>query len=969
MQIRCFRSVLFGLVAFSSITAAAQVAGRLSSIKLLTPDTGWASSESALFWTTDAGGHWKNITPRTASPEEIASVFFLDGSTGWVLLSGGEDASGGLGFDLASTSSAGMAWSITQIRIPDLDAESTTLAGGGRIDFVDSLHGWVNLNVVSSSNFRSGLTLRTNDGGQTWNWLPEDPGIAGSIRFVNALEGWLAGGPADQDVYGTRDSGNSWRKLSLQAPEQVYPATYPTYSLPVFENSQHGFLPVTYSGPAGAHAALVLFATDDGGKTWKVEKVLPSLENTSPGQKLPSAVADSALVTAAVTNHTRLATTMVTPNGKSSAAADVLSPDSAILELSFADSSQGWILTSDGRLQSTHDGGVSWSNITPRSLPVAGPSAAASASLPDESAASDVSPFPLSGPDTVVPATAATVHVSRHLGFDAACAPLASFMKTWWTFSPYFDVGIYIGGVNQHNCCPPKNPPPQCKTTRNPNLDSKWVKQVASYGWGFMPLWVGPQEPHLDPTTKKCATNLAPIIPSIAKSQGIKEANKAKAAASLLGLAGTIIYYDLEQYDPSKCGASGAAATAFISGWVRQLHSSPRYSAGVYGDPGNAQTDWSHASPLPDDVWITKPGTNSPTSPVITIWSPPPPSKSASPLCDSSASSCALWLKDQRIKQYLTDQANATFHGTPPLGIDNDVEDATVAGATGSKTYNYCSDVSCYFRFDHGKGTYTHFHFINDVGQIVGVYVDASGVSHGFLRDSDGKYYDVDCGAPGSSSPEAINNAGQVVGADSDPSGNTQGFLWTIASKCQSLPDSTGAADTHPRGLNDAGWISGAFQFSSTTQPMGFIYYQGVNMFSSSIDYFGGDGTVVAKINGAGRTAGWDPVSFTSFVGYGTCPTCRTLLPPIGAGSSAITISNNDDIAGTFADATGVTGGFVYNYDSRSYTVLSFPGAKDTAARSINDLGQVVGWYTDSVGDHAFMACPEPQFVICVHAP
>ena len=41
----------------------AQQAGRIESMKLLTTDAGWAATNEKLFWTTDGGASWKDITP------------------------------------------------------------------------------------------------------------------------------------------------------------------------------------------------------------------------------------------------------------------------------------------------------------------------------------------------------------------------------------------------------------------------------------------------------------------------------------------------------------------------------------------------------------------------------------------------------------------------------------------------------------------------------------------------------------------------------------------------------------------------------------------------------------------------------------------------------------------------------------------------------------------------------------------
>lgn len=105
--------------------ASPQPQGTVQSMKLLTPLVGWASTHRRVFWTTDAGVHWKDITPKAGSAEVVASVFFLDTSSGWVLLSDNEPAADLPRFVLASTNSAGAGWSTQNVSIPDLNTETT----------------------------------------------------------------------------------------------------------------------------------------------------------------------------------------------------------------------------------------------------------------------------------------------------------------------------------------------------------------------------------------------------------------------------------------------------------------------------------------------------------------------------------------------------------------------------------------------------------------------------------------------------------------------------------------------------------------------------------------------------------------------------------------------------------------------------------------------------------------------------
>ncbi len=78
-------------------------------------------------------------------------------------------------------------------------------------------------------------------------------------------------------------------------------------------------------------------------------------------------------------------------------------------------------------------------------------------------------------------ASAAVTTLSNIKGFDTCAAPSTSTMDTWWLNSPYYWVGIYVGGVNR-GCS-------------QPNLTSSWVTHVISGGWQIVPIWAGLQDP------------------------------------------------------------------------------------------------------------------------------------------------------------------------------------------------------------------------------------------------------------------------------------------------------------------------------------------------------------------------------------------------------------------------------------------------------------------------------------------
>lgn len=331
-------------------------AQQIASMKLLTPEVGWAATAQKLFWTTNGGAQWKDITPKLKHEEQgISSVFFLDSSTGWVLLRCGDDTC----FEFASTTDAGQSWSIVHPKISDPSQHPEDGSGfslGTFLDFADSQHGWAILKRGTSTSFSSGVMLRTVDGGHTWTQLGGVLPIAEHFHFVTSKVGWMAGG-SEHDLYVTHDAANSWQKVE-SLPDMGD-------DLPVFESERRGLLPV----------GNIVLATEDGGKTWKQDRELTGAPNYDS-----LTIADSVLIAAhsqlqhqpqgenkyiLITNLSLY--TLGSGRNISSNSANISSVGNA-KQLSFINRNQGWLNLS-GRLFATRDAGRSWLDITPGGPP------------------------------------------------------------------------------------------------------------------------------------------------------------------------------------------------------------------------------------------------------------------------------------------------------------------------------------------------------------------------------------------------------------------------------------------------------------------------------------------------------------------------------------------------------------------------------------------------------------------------
>ncbi|HEY7483458.1 MAG TPA: glycoside hydrolase domain-containing protein [Streptosporangiaceae bacterium] len=187
------------------------------------------------------------------------------------------------------------------------------------------------------------------------------------------------------------------------------------------------------------------------------------------------------------------------------------------------------------------------------------------------------------------------------LGFDACAAPTMAQMRTWWDNSPYWDIGIYIGGT--------------ARGCAQPNLTAQWLDDVQDINvggaWGLLPIWVGPQSQCVQQATIP-ATKRFSNVAQTAYTQGTQEAQSAVVQAIALGfeLDELPLVYDLEGFDAQNPANATclAAAQQFIQGWTEGLHNGANYQSGVYGSTCSSGLSALADPPvrgtsIPDFIW------------------------------------------------------------------------------------------------------------------------------------------------------------------------------------------------------------------------------------------------------------------------------------------------------------------------------------------------------------------------------
>lgn len=961
----------------ASHPAEGQQSSRIEFAKLLTTSTGWAATKNKLFWTTDGGTHWKDITPKLKHKRQlVSSVFFLNDQIGWVLIGCGDDVdpiADDVCFEFASTADAGRNWSLVHPKIVDPVPRSVITEDGqgfsstSFLDFSDAQHGWAILKRSLPAGRSSGVMLRTQDGGKTWTQLPKDTlPIADHFRFVTARVGWIAGGSQpESDLYVTRDAGDSWTRVAVRPPAEINVGTWPPsqngiwpdYRLPFFENTKRGFLIGSYWD--GSKSISVLFSTGDLGVSWKFERVLPDIDGVI------TFLDETVFAVSATHTLDKLSLMRLSLSGKTSAPAGVTADIHLIPiqhynlgasydTLHMVSDMCGWLLAD--KLLATSDGGNTWSDITP-----------AEARKPLALKHSEFSTTTILSPQILpggsMPSAFATPagNVSSHLGFDKSrvvcptgiskcnASQSLTVMQSLVNSSPFYDTSLYLPGS------------PNRGTDSALNLS--WVQGAEQQGWGLIPIWFGLQSPCV--ITKAGITQFFGPTTSDASTQGAQQADQAVAAATALGFTAGIIYTDIENYTVNS--TCSPVVQAYVDAWVTEIHAYSGYLAGVYANPGPIKNDISNPNVAQADaIWITKtPGSGKP--PQVTIW--------------NQGISDALWPNSQRMHQFLIDQTGVTWGGVAfSPSVDEDIENAPVANANAmTKTYSSYS----YTELDYPGAVLTVGCGINGIsngalikaanqtGQIVGYYRLNGGFEQGFMLDG-ATYTSVNYPGAVRTYALGINNSGEIVGLYTT-SPNEHGFLLSNGMYTSiDVPGNNGL--TSAVSINDAGQIVG--EYSDNMGNHGFLYYRGKYYYP--IDYPAGGGTLTwgAGINGNGTIAGTyrdgsSGMQF-GFTENAIPPTWKGTFTPIsypGATATAAQGINNDNqITGgyngtAFPDCTdsNTVGGAGFISSGGAFTSFQFPGGISTDLQTTNDFSQSAGYYIDSSSvTHGFLVAAVP---------
>jgi hypothetical protein len=221
--------------------------------------------------------------------------------------------------------------------------------------------------------------------------------------------------------------------------------------------------------------------------------------------------------------------------------------------------------------------------------------------------------------------------------------------------------------------------------------------------------------------------------------------------------------------------------------------------------------------------------------------------------------------------------------------------------------------------FDYpGTGNLTEPQKINDKGDIVGIYLDSSLVSRGFVRFNNGTF---------SAPIVEPNDTGNV----------TQG-----------------------RGINNSGTVCGDYIGSDLVD---HGYFLSAGTFTE-YNVPGAVGTVVLGINNVGDFVGGFSDSsgiFQAFVSLGG--TITRLSVPGDTSMFADQLNRANQVVGYYTDSSGIPHGYFRDTDGAMHLPIDPPGSTGTILFGLNDSNWVVGRYSDSSGvTHGLFFLPPNKF-------
>jgi hypothetical protein len=260
--------------------------------------------------------------------------------------------------------------------------------------------------------------------------------------------------------------------------------------------------------------------------------------------------------------------------------------------------------------------------------------------------------------------------------------------------------------------------------------------------------------------------------------------------------------------------------------------------------------------------------------------------------------------------------------------------------------------------FDYpGTGNLTLPQKINEKGDIVGEFIDSTGVTRGFVRFSDGSFSDpiVDPNdTVGFTEGRGINNSRTIAGDYASSDGSNHGFF--LSGGTFTEYDVPGAVSTTVLGINDVADFTGSFSYGSGI----FQGYVSVGGTVTSFRVPGALLTLAYEINNSKQLLVGYYIDGSGILhGYSRDANGALHFPIDPSGSTGTVLFGLNDknwVVGRYADSSGATHGLFFVPPNSVFT-FDYPGSTFTSLNGINDQGFICGRYVDASGiAHGFLA-------------
>lgn len=238
----------------------------LKAVSAVNEQVVWASGGTAVVRTTDGGNSWevKQVADAATRRLDFRDVHAASATEAWVLSIGNGPAS-----RIYHTTDGGSTWKVQF-------ANADSAAFYDCFTFFDAKYA-----VVFGDETRGRtMILRTEDGGEHWNLLPDavvpaplkgEGGFAssgGCITSHGKKHAWVGAGGPEARVFHSKDQGRSWKVVPTPTP--FVKASDAGLTALSFRDDKHGIGVAARINArmASDTAAAAVGTSDDGGLTW-----------------------------------------------------------------------------------------------------------------------------------------------------------------------------------------------------------------------------------------------------------------------------------------------------------------------------------------------------------------------------------------------------------------------------------------------------------------------------------------------------------------------------------------------------------------------------------------------------------------------------------------------------------------------------------------------------------------------------